>query len=162
MESPGDTKETGPKANRVIGKTGNIWDYLEGTGGKNDFTIKSWRTFDDGSLVASGDSHTVWSDPPSYFSGTDRATFTVNREVASEWGINPLCATFDIPDHNSPTGVTSSAISFIAPDTKNYVQNFKGTMQMEKALKGRPDQKKAIMISMGNGYGFRYQYEWRE
>lgn len=129
---------------------------------KNDFIVKSWRTYDDGSPVAAGDSHTVWTDPPLYFSGTDRPVINIKRESESDWGMNGFGVSFDIPDHNSPTGVTASAIYFVSEDGKSTVQRYEGTMQMEKALQGRPGVKKAIMISVGNGYGFRYHYEWRE
>lgn len=162
MKSPIDVTEVGGRQNHVLGTSTMIWDYLEGTGDKNDFIVKSWRTYDDGSPVAAGDSHTVWTDPPLYFSGTDRPVINIKRESESDWGMNGFGASFDIPDHNSPTGVTASAIYFVSEDGKSTVQRYEGTMQMEKALQGRPGVKKAIMISVGNGYGFRYHYEWRE
>lgn len=157
-----DITEVGGRKSHVLGTSTIIWDYVEGTGDKNDFIVKNWRTYDDGSPVAAGDSHTVWTDPPTYFSGTDRPVINVKRVSESTWGINPFSASFDIPDHNSPTGVTASAISFVSKEGVANVQNFEGAMRLEKALVGRAGTKKAIMLSMGNGYGFRYIYEWRD
>ncbi len=164
MKASIDITEVGGRQSHVLGTSTIIWDYLEGTGDKNDFTVKGWRTYDDGSLVAAGDSHTVWTDPPAFFSGTDLPVINVKRESESDWGRGKFSATFDIPDHTSPTGITSGAIVFISVDEneQNYVQRFEGEMRLQKPLKGSPGMKKAIMVSMGDGYGFKYHYEWRD
>ncbi|NLT57337.1 MAG: copper amine oxidase N-terminal domain-containing protein [Clostridiales bacterium] len=145
----------------VIAKTGNIWDYYVGTGEKNDFKYEHRRTYDDGSLVASGDSVTKWTDPPDYFSGTDQVVLNVDREMGSSWDSGTFSASFDAHDL-SPGGATAGIIRFATPDGKTWVsESYQGTFQMEKALKGSSGQKKAIILYIG-GYGFKYYYEWRE
>jgi hypothetical protein len=103
---------------------------------------------------------TKWTDPPEYFSATDRPSVTVDRTVESDWGINKFYIYFDIENAN-PGGGSAGAVSFATPDGESYVQTYQGTLQMKKALKGREGQKMAIILFL-NGNGFKYYYEWRE
>lgn len=160
IKNPIDTAEKGPIKGSVMGKTGNIWDHIVGTGEKNNFTNKHWRTFDDGSLVASGEATTIWTDPPDYFSGTDRPMITVDRTVESGWGLNSFYVQFDMEDIN-PGSATAGSIGFVTPDGKTHVQAYQGTFQMKTAQKGSPGQKKAIIVYL-NADGYKYYYEWRE
>lgn len=161
-----DYSLVGALENSVIGKTGSIWDYHVGTGEKNDFTYAHKRTddkgkvFNDGVTVTSGMVVTKWTDPPTYFSGTDRPVITVDRTEDGNWGTGTFSASFDAATIN-PGGGTSGMIRFATPDGKTFVQAYQGTLQMEKASPGSPGQKKAIILYL-SGYGFKYYYEWRE
>jgi len=34
---------------------------------------------------------------------------------------------------------------------------------MQKGVpKGKPGDKRAVILTLGNGYGFKYYYEWRD
>jgi len=157
---PNDTADTGPVRNSVLGTTTTIWDHIVGTGEKNKFTNNVWRTYDNGDVIASGMAVTEWTDPPEYFSGTDKPSVTINRTVDSDWGINMLHVYFDVANAN-PGGGSASAINFINPEGEAYAQAYQGTLQMKKASVGRKDQKMAIIFDM-NKYGYKYYYEWRE
>lgn len=159
--NPNDTSLVGGRRGAVIGKVDPIWDYSEGTGGKNDFTVKVWRTYDNGDMVASGSAVTKWTDPPAYFGPDDTPTIEVNRTVESDWGISQFNIHFDNADIN-PGGGTSSYIAFGTPDGTTYVQGYQGDMRMQKPLKAnKAGDKKAVILTM-NGYGFKYFYEWKE
>lgn len=158
-KDPSDTADTGPKQNRTSAGDG-ILEYRVGTGEKNNFTNKVWRTYTDGKLIASGEATTKWTDPPEYFSATDRPSITVNRTVESAWGISNFNVHFDMASIN-PGGGTSSYISFVTPDGQTHIQAYQGSFQMQKAIKGSVGAKKAIILYL-NGHGFKYYYEWRE
>lgn len=144
----------------VIAKTGNIWDTYLGTGEKNNFKYEHKRTYDDGSLVGRGESTTKWTDPPDYFSGTDRVVITVDNESGG-WDPGSFGIGFD-SDIINPGGATSSKIYFEMPDGKTSLsETYKGTFQMQRASQGSPGQKKAIIVYL-SGYGYKYYYEWRE
>ena len=158
-KNPSETTENGPIQGRTSAGDG-ILDYIEGKGEKNNFTYKHWRTYTDGTHIASGEVTTKWTDPPEYFSGTERPQFTVDQIVESGWGIVGFNATFDMEDINPGAG-TEGNIGFGTPEGDGYVQTYQGIYQMKKAYEGRVGQKKAIILYL-NGYGFKYYYEWRE
>ena len=158
-KNPYDTAETGG----VVGRFANgdtYTDYTEGKGEKNNFINVTARRLSDGKIAASGHAETLWTDPPAYFSGSDRPSITIDRTVESNWGIAPFNIHFDNNTIN-PGGGTSSYLSFVTSDGHSSVQTYQGTLQMEKALKGSVGSKKAIILSL-NGSGFKYYYEWRE
>lgn len=158
-KSPSDTIETGGKVGRFA--NGDTYtDYHEGKGTKNDFINVEARKLSNGTIAASGHAHTKWVDPPTYFSGNDRPTITVNRVVESNWGINGLNIYFG-PHTLNPGSKTAGTIDFINSAGQNYVQNYDGTLQMQKSSQGTPGDKRAIIVYL-NGYGFKYYYEWRE
>lgn len=137
-----------------------LLSYYEGTGDKNDFSVKVWRTLANGDPVASGSAVTKWTDPPVYFSGTDTPEFTVDRVVKSDWGIAQFSAIFDL-DTIDPGYGTSGLIRFATPDGETHVQTYQGTFRMQNAREGREGDKRAIILYL-NAYGFKYYYEWRE
>ena len=159
-----DVSLVGAIESRVIGTTsGYLLDYHEGKGEKNDFEVSHRRTYNDGSPVASGSAVTTWTDPPAYIAAGQKPSFTVNRVTASSWGVGGFNCTFDSADIK-PGGATSSAISFADSDGKTYVENYNGIYEATKeiyktSIKG---DKKAIIMNLGNGYGFKYYYEWRD
>ncbi len=158
-KSPSDTTVKGGKVGRFA--NGDTYtDYHEGKGDKNNFINVEARKLSNGNIAASGHAETVWTDPPEYFSATDRPVITVNRTVDSAWGINGLNIYFDKSDIE-PGYATAGKLNFTTPDGKNYVQNYQGTLKMEKASKGRPGEQKAIIVYL-NGWGFKYYYEWQE
>jgi len=159
-KNPNDTAESGPIRNTVMGTTDIIWDHIEGTGEKNNFTNKHWRTDDSSNIIAYGEAVTKWTDPPEYFSGTDMPSITVDRSVESDWGISGLHFYFDIETVN-PGGATEGKVMFVTPDGESYVQTYQGTLQMKKAVQGREGRKMAIILYL-NGDGFKYYYVWRE
>jgi len=155
---PTDTSETGGKVGHFA--NGDTYtDYHEGVGDKNNFTNIQTRKLSNGNVAASGHATTVWIDPPEYFSGSERVVITVERTVDSDWGINGFGISFDNAEIN-PGGATSGRIQFATPDGQNYVQDYQGTFQMEKAAKGSTGAQKAIILYL-NGFGYKYYYEWR-
>ncbi len=158
--NPSDISLVGGRRGGVLATSDQIIDYVEGTGGKNDFTVKVWRTWDDGTPIAAGIAETKWVDPPEYFGPEDRPKVEVDRTVESDWGIVGLSISFD---HSDIQGLGSSqgSISFTDSDGKNYVQECHEPLQLSKAVKGTPGQKKAIILTL-NSYGFKYHYEWKE
>ncbi len=159
VQNPNDTSVVGGKQGRYA--TGEIYtDFVEGDGDKNNFTTKAWRQFN-GKVIASGSSVTTWTDPPTYFGPEEKASFTVTRATESSWGINGLSAKFDSADIN-PGGASGGNIPFLSSDGKNTIENYNGTLEMKSGLKGQKGAKKAIIVHLGNLYGYKYYYEWRE
>lgn len=157
----GDISLIGAKKGRFANGEGYN-EYNEGKGTKNNFTIKVWRAYANGNLIASGNSAVTWTDPPTFFGENEKASFTVNRTTESSWGINPFGAIFT---ENSvrPGYSTAGSISFESSDKKVSFLDYNGTIQMSKVSgKGKKGDKKAILVHLGNFYGFRYSYEWRE
>lgn len=143
---------------------GNLLDYHSGTGDKNDFTVARWRTFGNGAPVASGSGSFTWTDPPEFLAANQKVSFTLKRQGESFWGIGGTTASFDMAEIN-PGGATAGAIGFVFSDGKrSFAGNYDGMLESEKVLpKGnKPGDKKAIIISLSNSYGFKYYYEWRE
>ena len=143
---------------------GNLLDYNSGTGDKNDFTVARWRTTGNGAPVASGSGSFTWTDPPEFLAANQKVSFTLKRQGESFWGIGATTASFDMAEIN-PGGATAGAIGFVFSDGKrSFAGNYDGMLESEKVLpKGnKPGDKKAIIISLSNWYGFKYYYEWRE
>lgn|GEM_PF-2575055 len=140
---------------------GDIYtQHNQGIGDKNDFTTTQTRVDKNGKTIASGSATTIWTDPPEYFSATDRPVITISRTVGSDWGIAKFNVSFDSATVN-PGGATMGKIPFATPDGEAYVQNYEGSMQATKMVAGKPGEQKAILFYL-NGYGFKYYYEWRE
>ncbi|MTI95473.1 MAG: hypothetical protein FH749_08275 [Firmicutes bacterium] len=139
-----------------------LFDYHESQGGKNDFSYSIKRSDKNGKTLHAGTFHVTWTDPASYLAPGARATLTVNRTVEG-WGISRLAASFDNGDLE-PSRATSSVIRLVSPQGETAIaDSFQGTMSSEKVIpEGKPGDKKAVRIILGNDYGFRYNYEWRE
>ena len=158
-----DVSLVGGRENRVMGtSSGYIIDFCEGTGDKNNFTVSVRRTYDDGSPVASGSSVTTWTDPPEFIAEGQKPSFNVKRVTESSWGINKFYTTIDMENIN-PGGGTAGGIGFVTPDGESSLVNYEGTYESAKGMpKGSKGSKKAIIVNIGNGYGFKYYYEWRQ
>lgn len=140
---------------------GDIYtEHNQGIGDKNNFKTICSRVDKNGKTIASGSATTIWTDPPEYFSATERPVITVNRTVDSAWGISQFHISFDMHDINPGYG-SSGKIEFSAPDGVTWVQAYEGNMQAKKMVAGKPGDQKAIIFHL-NGYGFKYYYEWRE
>jgi hypothetical protein len=156
-----DVSLVGARQGRTSAGDG-ILDYSKGEGDKNNFTVSVWRTYDDGDHIASGSSVTTWTDPPEFIAEGQKPSFNVKRVTESSWGINQFNTKIDMEDIN-PGGATAGAISFVTPDGESYIVNYEGTFESAKGMpKGSKGSKKAIIVSIGNGYGFKYYYEWQE
>ncbi len=158
--NPMDVSLVGGRRGTLIGTTDVIWDYTEGKGEKNSHTTTVTRKYDNGKVIASGSATTTWIDPPTYFGGDETPTVKVDRVVESDWGIPKFNIHFDLADIN-PGGATASYISFVGSNGETHVQTFQGNFQMEKAVKGKAGDKRAIILYL-EGYGYKYCYEWKE
>lgn len=74
-----------------------------------------------------------------------------------------MSTTIDAPEIN-PGSAPSTAISFATTDGTKYVENCRGIFG---SLGGMPEDskhytKRRIVVSLGNAYGNRYSYEWRQ
>jgi len=146
----------------VIGTTDKIYDYSEGKGEKNNFTISVWRTNEKGGVIASGSAVTAWTDPPEFIEEGQKPSFNLKQITESSWGITGFHANIDI-EEIKPSGATAGAINFLASDGTNYVKNYEGKFEAAKGMpKGSKGSKKAILVDLGNSYGFKYCYEWKE
>jgi hypothetical protein len=148
----------------VIQRGGGLFDTSEGEGEKNDFTVSLSRKDAKGNGVASGSCSFIWTDSPEFLAADQKAFFTLNRHGESFWGIGQTMASFDMEDINPGYG-TAGKIGFVFSDGKTYFSgNYDGKLETEKVLpKGsKPGDKKAIIINLSNGYGYKYYYEWRE
>ncbi|MDD4029278.1 MAG: hypothetical protein PHX86_06195 [Caldisericia bacterium] len=162
VQNPNDTSIVGGKQGRFA--NGELYyEYTEGKGDKNNFTTKCWRTFANGNIIASGSATSTWTDPPTFFGENDQPSFTINRATESSWGINKMNVSWDMADIK-PGGATAGAVAFQSSDGKTYFDNFSGVVQLKKTgLKGsKKGDKKAIIVNLGNIYGYKYYYEWRE
>jgi hypothetical protein len=161
VQNPNDTSVVGGKQGRYA--TGEIYtDYVEGDGDKNNFATKASRNFN-GKIIASGSATSTWTDPPTFFGENDQPSFTINRTTESSWGISQMNVSWDMSDIK-PGGTTAGAIAFQSPDGKTHFDNYSGVIQLKKTgIKGnKKGEKRAIIVNLGNMYGYKYYYEWRE
>jgi hypothetical protein len=93
----------------------------------------------------------------------DQPSFTINRATESSWGINKMNVSWDMADIK-PGGASAGAVAFQSADGKTHFDNYSGTVQLKKTgLKGsKKGDKRAIIVNLGNIYGYKYYYEWRE
>lgn len=157
-----DVTLVGAIESSVMGTSGKIYDYNKGEGDKNDFSVSLTRKYENGGVVASGSCTTTWTDPQEFIAAGQKASFTVKRSTGSSWGINKMSASVDKEDI-LPGYASAGRISFTAPDGNGYLENYEGIFEAEKGMaKGTKGEKKAVIVTLGNGYGFKYYYEWRE
>ncbi|MBN2851338.1 MAG: hypothetical protein JXQ23_01225, partial [Clostridia bacterium] len=145
----------------ALGK--GLSDYSEGIGKKNNFTVNYSRKDSNGGEIASGTSTTTWTDPADFLAPGEKVTITVNRETPSTWGIGPCYASIDNEDM-TPGYSTSSSIGFETADGTSLLVNYSGEYSSIKEMPADNSNytKRAIIINLGNSYGFRYNYEWRD
>jgi hypothetical protein len=140
-----------------------ILDYAKGEGDKNNFTISVWRTFDNGKHIASGSAVTTWTDPQQFAAEGQKLSMNLSRQIESSWGIPQMSVTVDMAEIN-PGGGTAGKVNFATPDGNAYLsKNYEGLFEAQKGMpKGKLGDKKAIIMTLGSGYGFKYYYEWRQ
>jgi hypothetical protein len=150
-----------PSGGNMTGTSSKLYDYLEYTGGKNDFTHNIKRTNEAGKTLHDGLFHVTWTDPPIYLVPGEKASFTVNRKTEG-WGISNMAITFDM-GHLEPGYGTSSSFPFITSQGEKNFSDYQGLVESEKVIpEGKEGDQRAVLLSLGNGYGYRYVYEWRE
>ena len=127
-----------------------------------DFIIE--RLFEQGDISASGSVRITWEDPSSYLAPGQKASISAEVEMIHSWAVGNMVASFDEvdvqPGYSSP-----SVIRFVTPEGKNIARgaSYSGNIQMVKEIpEGKPGDERAILINFGNGYGYRYIYQWRE
>ncbi len=151
--------------NTVIAKTGYIYDKYTTEGSEGNMTITHSRRHDDGSPIAHVTYQVIWDTPPTYLAPNQKTGFNIEYEIISSnsWGGGNVSASFDSADIK-PGGGTAGLIRFQLEDGVSWINtNKKGCFESGKVIpEGRPGNKKAIILSLGEGYGYSYIYEWKE
>lgn len=147
---------------RVMGTVDIIYDYYESTGEKNDFSYTHTRTYENGKLVASGSNHTQWSDPPEYIAPGENVSISITRTGEGDWGITQCSVSVDL-GHIQVNYATAGNFKFRTSDGETHFSNYQGTITSEKVMpEGKVGDERAIILVLGDGYGCRYIYQWRE
>jgi len=144
---------------------GGLFDFMEGTGGKNDFTLAVWRTYADGSRVAGSKSNSKWEDPPTYIEPDKKLSMRIQHSYAppnNTWGQTSLGVHFDSVDLQSAGFVTAGVIRF-EPTASNTVWHaFDGIVESRRVIpRGKAGDRRAIWVGIAH-YSFKYTYEWRD
>ncbi len=146
------------------GTTSKLYDSIQGTGEKNDFTVAISRTSQSGAYIAGSTSTSTWDDPPSYLAPGESPKLEVARSYQDNgtWGQVGMVVKFDNNDLPGPNHATSGCVKFLTPDGKPAWHTYSGAVETGKPIPaGKAGQLKAIWIAL-EGYGYRYTYEWRE
>jgi len=152
------------KESVLMGTSSKLYDYLEGKGEKNNFTVAMWRNGSNGSRIAGSTSISTWEDPPAYMEPGKKIALQVSRsyENNNTWGQNGLNIKFDSNDLSGASYSTSSSISLVDSSGKSYLHAFSGSIESTKGIPaGKKGDLKAIWVYL-NGYSFKYTYEWRD
>lgn len=149
----------------LMGTSSKLYDYIEGTGGKNNFTVARWRTGGDGKQIAGSKSISKWDDPPSYLEPDRKVSLKVQRSydpTNSTWGQSGMLIRFDSIDLPGAGYATSSTISFVTATGNTPWHAYDGVVESSRVIpKGKAGDRKAIWIGL-DGYSFKYTYEWRD
>jgi len=163
--STSDYTVKGEIQNGIIGTSDVIYDKYMVEGSEGDMTFTHSRRYENGNAIAHVTYQVVWDTPPSYIASGQKAGFNIDYKVVSSksWGGVQINAHLDAASIK-PGGATSSYISFQLEDGTKYINSDKqGYFESEKVIpEGRPGDKKAIILTLGNGYGYTYIYEWKE
>ena len=153
--------EGGRIEGRLMGTSSLLYDYYTGTGGKNDYSHSIRRTDHNNKTLHSGSNHTIWTDPPAYLAPGEKPEFSVTR-IGEGWGTTNFSASFDL-GHLKPGYGTAGHIKFRTPQGDSHFTNYQGMMMAEREMpEGKVGDERAIIITLGNGYGYRYLYQWRD
>ena len=103
------------------------------------------------------------TDPQEFAVAGEKLSVNVNYQLGDSWGIGQMNVKFDMEDIQ-PGYITANAIDYAKPDGNAYLyESYEGPIVMNKAMmEGNKGDKKAVIMNLGNGYGFKYYYEWRE
>jgi hypothetical protein len=146
---------------RVMGTVDLIYDYFESKGGKNDFYYEHRRTSQNGKLLHSGYNHTKWNDPPNYIAPGEKVDISINK-VGEGWGVSKCSVSIDF-GNIMPGYATSSGFKFRTTNGETHFDNYEGTITSEKVMPtGKAGDERAIIFTIGDGYGFRYIYKWQD
>ena len=139
-------------------------DVHRGTIEKPVYEFSIERVFEQGDVAASGSVRLVWEDPPQVLFPGQKASVSADIDLISSWSVANMTVAFEeieiMPNYSSPT-----VIRFTTEEGKNIPRgaSFSGSVSMEREVpEGSSGDQRAILISFGNGYGYRYIYEWRE
>lgn len=145
------------------GPGGILYDYYRSSGGKNDFSHSLERTNIDGKILHQGACKVTWTDPDKYLEPGKKTTIDMKIEVESAWGIGNKNVYFDAADL-LPGYATVGKINFATPNGDTFLSsNYDGKLESVSNIpEAAPGSKRSIIVSLGNGYGFIYNYEWRE
>ncbi len=159
-----DYELVGEIRNGVIGTSDVIYDKYTIEGSEGNSILLHSRRYDDGTPIAHVKYQVTWDTPPKYLAPEQKTGFNVEvkKISASSWSIPPIGAKYDMANMGSITGATEGGISFITQDGKTSLSEGKHFFESSKVIpKGSEGAKKAINLSLGNGFGYSYIYEWK-
>lgn len=170
--SSNDVTIAGGIPQRQAGVAGTMYDYHEGVINKNEFIYGIRRTEEDGSIIfagtpreARGSKNIKWTDPPQFIAAEQKVTLTIDRTVgALSWGVRTMSAGF-YPIDVSPGQTSHGSPRFVTPEGRTAIRDsYNGTFVMDKGANPGTEQEKerAVLIDLGQRYGYRYIYQWRE
>ena len=161
----------GPIESRMSGvANGLLLDYLQDTWTQGDVILKQYRTDKGGTVFASIEWEVLWENPPTYLPGDQPVSITVEHRVleAMTWNPPSVGAAFDVPDLE--IGFCSATPNTLhKPGTRQNpyrdetteAYSERAVMTTErKVASGGEDDRIALYISFGKGYGMRYTYRW--
>ena len=144
---------------------GGLFDTYTGEGSEGNMKFSHSRKFSNGKGAAHVDHQVVWDAPPSYLAPNQKTGFNAEMKVissSSNWGSTvKINASFDAAGM-TPSGGTASSIKFQSEQGETSIHDKKVYFESSKVIpEGRPGDKRAIYLSLGNGYGYIYEYEWK-
>lgn len=161
-----DYSVKGEIQNSVMGTTGYIYDKHTIEGSEGDMTITASRRNEKDS-VAHVTYQVIWDTPPAYLASGHKTGFNIEYKAVSasgSWaGLYEVSAIFDMAGL-TPGSATAGSMRFYSSDGEGFIgKDMDVYFESYKAIpEGRLGDKKAIILSLGDGYGYVYTYEWKE
>jgi len=145
---------------------GGLFDTYTGEGSEGNMRFSHSRRGNNGKVLAHRNWQVIWDTPSAYLAPNQKTGFNAEVKVISfsaSWGSAVINASFDAAGM-TPSGATAGIIRFQSEQGETTVRSDKKVyLESSKVIpEGRPGDKKSIYLAFGDGYGYIYEYEWRE
>lgn len=141
-----------------------LYDTYTGEGSEGNMKFSHSRKDSNGKGIAHVDHQVVWDAPPSYLAPNQKTGFNAEMKLissSSNWDSTvQINASFDAAGM-TPSGATAGVIRFQSEQGETHIRDNKVHFESSKVIpEGRPGDKRAIYLYLGNSYGYIYEYEW--
>lgn len=139
-----------------------LYDKYTGVGEEGSYIIShSRRSGSNANPSYFSDSLVEFSGAPTYMAeGKTYSMDLAHQVMQGDWGYSNVCIEFSSVEEIGYGA--SDDITFVDVNGKGYYEKQTGTVTTEDEIPaGDIDSIRYIKVSLGNGYGYRYTYEWR-
>lgn len=145
----------------VLASKGTLHDEYTYSGGKNDITISHVRhhynteTKQNGSLIAKTITNQKWTEPQSFLREGERLAIEAESTLVDFY-------TWKSP-HDMSFYTNSSQTTLLDEQGRKYMsEGGSATFKSKEMKKGKPGDIINFDIGLGDGFQYKYIYEWKE